>query len=305
MTAKACLAIFVIIAVAGLGSGLAAAADPPALDLTLGVSTDDTAPIQTSAHLSGSLTDLVGYRIGGWLTTGSGDSHGFLGDAYLDFKGPGIYAAGGQKFVVFGPAGGVLVSPGIRGGELKVDLSRVRLQVISGRTEFTPVTGGGPRISPGFPLGTVRPEEDMTAARVEFTLTPLTALLPLRVGVNFLDTLDEEGFSGDAELPLLPKVTAFGEYARFDSVGAWAAGVRFNDLRKVFGTSRATSAMLLVRDIPDGYAPAAVGATQYFPNQDGLAGGIYHELRPAGMGIGIWGDDEDAIITLFKHVPLG
>jgi len=300
-------AILFTVVIATLTAGLAlGAVAPAALDLSLGVSTADSAPFQASAFVSGGLTDVVGYRIGGWLVTGSGDTHSFLADAYLDFKGPRFYVAAGQKFVPFGPAGGVLVSPGIRGAEAKLDLPGVAVQVTTGRTEFTPVTGGGPRFTPSplFPAGAVRPEEDMTAARAELALTPLNRVIPVKVGVNLLDTLDDIGWSGDGEFTFLPALKGFVEFARFRSVSAWAAGVQLTDLRKAFGTKRATSGVLFYRRIPDDYAPAVVGATQYFPGQRGLAAGVYHELKPGRTGVGLFADEEDAILTLFKHFPL-
>ena len=57
------------------------------------------------------------------LVTGSGDSKSFLADAYLDYTRDKVYLAVGQKFVAFGPAWGLLVSPGLRGGEVKVELT--------------------------------------------------------------------------------------------------------------------------------------------------------------------------------------
>lgn len=284
-----------------------AAPAPSALDVTLGVSSDDAGPIQMSASLSGGMMDEVGYKIGGWLVTGSGDSKSFLADAYLDYTRDEVYLAVGQKFVAFGPAWGLLVSPGLRGGEVKVELPRTTLQVISGRTEFTPVTGEGPRWTPSplFPVGSVRPEEDLTAARVEFDLSPPFRALPLQVGVNGLRTIGETGVSGDLEIGLSRKLTLFGESAHFDGVHAWAAGLTLNELGPVFGTTRATSGVLIYRDVPDDYAPAVVGATAYFPAQQGLAGGIYHELVPARTALGVFADSENATLTLFRHIPLG
>lgn len=282
---------------------------PSALDLSLGVTTDENAPIQLGAFVYGDISDVIGYRVGGWLVTGSGDSHGFLADAYLDFKAPRVYVAGGQKFVVFGPAGGVLVSPGIRGGELKLDLPGVDLQVVTGRTQFTPVSGAGPRFTPSqlFPEGTVRPKEDMTAARAEFRLATAAGLIPVKAGVNLLDTLSDTGWSGDLEFPIFSMASLFGEYARFRGVDAWAAGLSLRDLRKAFRTERPTTAVIFYRQIPSDYAPAVVGASQYFPAQRGLAGGLYHELSSRGeakTAVGVFADKNDAILTFFRHQPL-
>ena len=301
------VALVAVVAALLGGWGVAGAAvAPSALDASFGLSTDDAGPIQLSAFVQGGISEVVGYRLGGWLVTGSGDTHSFLADAYLDFKGPKFYLAGGQKFVPFGPAGGVLVSPGIRGGEAKFDLPWLTLQVITGRTQFTPVSGGGPRFTPSplFPSGAVRPKEDMTGARAQFTLTPAKSILPVKVGVNLLDVLHRTGLSGDGEFSLLPNLKAFAEYARFRGVSAWAAGFSVTGLGKAFGTDRYTSAVVFYRRIPDDYAPAVVGASQYFPGQRGLAAGLYHELNPGRTGVGLFADNENAILTLFKHFPL-
>jgi hypothetical protein len=287
--------------------GIAGAQVPPqALDLTFGVTTDDVGRYQMSAFLSGGLTEMVGYKIGGWLVAGSGDTETFLADAYLDYKRGNFYLAGGQKFVAFGPAGGLLVSPGIRGGEARWELPRTTFQVITGRTEFTPVTGGGPRWTPSpvFPPGAVQANEEMTAARVQFDLSSPGRLLPLQVGVNGLRTLGETGFSGDAKIGLSRGLNLYGESAHFDGVHAWVVGVAFTELGRVFGTTRPTSGVLFYQDTPSDYAPAVVGATAYFPAQQGFAGGIYHELSPGRTGIGVFADSRDASLTLFRHIPL-
>ncbi len=287
--------------------GIAGAQGPPqALDITFGVTTDEVGRFQTSASLSGGLTEAVGYKIGGWLVAGSGDTKTFLADAYLDFKQEKFYLAVGQKFVAFGPAGGLLVSPGILGGEASLQLPRATFQLVTGTTQFTPVTGGGPRWTPSpiYPPGTVQSEEEMTAARVQFDLSSSSRPLPLKVGVNGLRILGETGLSGDAELGLSRGMKLYGESAHFDDVRAWVVGVALTELGPLFGTTRPTSAVLFYLDVPGDYAPAVAGATAYFPAQKGLAGGIYHELKTGRTGIGFFADSRDASLTLFRHIPL-
>jgi len=55
--------------------------------------------------------------------------------------------------------------------------------------------------------------------------------------------------------------------------------------------------------VPIGFVPAMVGATQYFEGQEGLAGGVYHQFN-ARYGLGLYADEDNAILTLFGNVPL-
>jgi len=55
--------------------------------------------------------------------------------------------------------------------------------------------------------------------------------------------------------------------------------------------------------VPVDFVPAAAGATAYFENMSGWAGGLYQELS-ARHAVGIFADRNDAILTLFGHVPL-
>jgi hypothetical protein len=292
----------VLLGLAMLGLVTAACAEtkwPSALSYSIGVSSDETAKIQTGAFLSGPLNESFGAKIGGWWITGGSDSRAFLGDAYIDYHNKQLYLAGGRKFVPFGPAG-VLVSPGIAGGEAQVHLDRVNLQVITGTLAFTPVTGGT-----RFTFaGNRSPADDhVTAGRAAFLVTEPSAAVPVTLGVNTLRLLDDTGWSGDVSIDANKWLNLFGESASFKDEHAHVYGVRLSNQKLVKDPSRYTMVVLYHRRIPVGFLPAAVGATQYFEDQKGLAGGMYHQFD-ARYGVGIYADNKNAIVTLFGYVPL-
>ena len=272
---------------------------PSAFTYSVGVSSDETSRIQTNAAFSGPLDENFGAKIGGWWIIGGEHNRAFLGDAYIDYRKHEVYLAGGRKFVPFGPAG-VLVSPGIAGGEAQFNSDRVSVQAITGDLAFTPVTGGT-----RFTFaGNRSPADDhVTAGRVAFKLTEPGAERPVVLGVNALRLLDQTGWSGDLSADLSKEWTVYGEGARFEDVSAHAYGVRWSDQKLQKDPSKYTMVVLYHRDVPIGFIPATVGASQYFENQQGWAGGIYHQFN-ARYGLGLYADEKNAILTLFGNVPL-
>jgi len=272
---------------------------PSALNYSVGLSTDETARGQVSAFLSGPINESFGAKIGGsWITAGS-DNRAFVADAYLDYREGPLYLAAGRKFVPFGPAG-VLVSPGISGGEAQLNYDRVSIQAIAGTLAFTPVTGGT-RFT--FAGNRSPADEDITAGRIAFRLTESGAPAPVTVGVNALDLLDETGWSGDISIDANRWLNLFGESAEFDDISANVYGVRLSNQKSREDPSRYTMVVFYHRRIPVGFVPAQVGATQYFEDQTGWVAGLYHQFGPE-YGLGLYADDEDAIISLFGYVPL-
>jgi len=272
---------------------------PSALSYTVGVSTDDSARVQTSAFVYGPLDGGFGAKVGGWWVTGGSDNRAFLGDTYLDYqKGP-VYLAGGRKFVPFGPAG-ILVSPGIYGGEARLECDRVTVQAISGSLAFTSVTGGT-RFT--FAGSSSPADQHVAAARVAVQFTQPNSETPVTIGGNVLHLLDKSGRSGDVSIGANECVSFFGEAAQFAGVHASAYGVRWSNQKTQRDPSRFTLAVLYHRRVPVGFEPAAVGATQYFEDQTGWAGGIYHQFQPR-RAVGLYADKDNAILTLFGYVPL-
>ena len=127
------------------------------------------------------------------------------------------------------------------------------------------------------------------------------ATVPVKLGVNWLDVLDDTGSSVDVEIGATKQVTLFGEAADFESNGN-AYGVRWSDA----ATRADEKVWILVfyhRDIEIGFVPAAVGASVFFENQRGWAGGLYHQFNMRNA-IGVFADSHDAILTWFTTVPL-
>lgn len=290
------VAMVAVIVAASVGS---AAPWPSSLSYTAGVSTDETARLQFSASLQGMFAEQWGAKVGGWWVTGGDDNRAFVGDAYLNYTGQSVYAAAGRKYVPFGPAG-VLVSPGIAGGELQFHQDRLTLQGIAGTLAFTPVTGGT-----RFTFGGSRApaDESMRAVRVALELTDPAAVNHTILGGNWLDLMDDTGVSVDFSADLNTRFTLFGETADFADENAYVVGLRYSNQKLCVDPAKYTMVTLYQRDIPVGYVPAAVGATNYFEDQTGLAGGIYHQFN-AKHGVGLFADSEEAILTLFGYVPL-
>lgn len=280
-----------------LMAGAAAPAEmswPASLHWTVGVSSDDTSRVQMSAHLKGPIGENLGLTVGGWWITGGSDNRAFAGDNYIDYDKSPLYLAAGRKFVPFGPAG-VLVSPGLEGAELGLSWDRVKVRAITGELAFTPATGqtrftyAGNRV----PL-----DEDVDAARAELALTGSDAVVPVTVGFNWLDVLGDDGTSWDLSLGLSQEFTLYGEVAEYADADATVYGVRWTDMYRRPGSVKHTIVVVYDRDIEVGFVPAAVGATQFFEGQDGIAGGIYHQFAPR-RAIGVYGDSDDVIVTLF------
>ena len=272
---------------------------PSSLSWTLGVSSDETSRIQTSATFKGPIGENLGLTLGGWWIGGGDDNRAYVGDAYIDYDSDSLYVAGGRKFVVLGPAG-LLVSPGLWGGELQLRSERVTVQAIAGTLAFTPVTGGTRFTYAG---NRVPSDEDISAVRVGVLLTDPNAAVPITVGGNWIDVLDDNGTSIDLDVGLSQTVSLFGEAAEYNDVEAHVYGFRWTDQRTTTDPVRHTIVVLYERDVPLGFVPATVGATQYFEEQDGWAGGVYHQFAPR-RGIGLYGDSNDVILTLFGYEPL-
>lgn len=283
----------------GFAAVCAGATWPSAFRYSAGVSTDETARLQLYAALDGMFTDRWGAKLDGWWVTGGDDNRAFVGDAYLNYTGESIYAAGGRKYVPLGPAG-VLVSPGIAGGEVQFHADRLTLQGLVGTLAFTPVTGGT-RFTYG---GSRAPaDESVRAARLALELTDPEAENHVIVGGNWLDVLDDTGVSVDLTADLTSRFSLFGETADFADENAYVVGLRYSNQKVCEDPSCYTAVTLYQRRVPIGYVPAQVGATNYFEDQTGLALGIYHQYT-SSRGVGLYADRDDAILTLFGYVPL-
>lgn len=295
-TAPCVLALILVFLLAS--SACAQTKWPSLFRYTVSLSSDDTARYQVSAGVSGPVTDYVNAKLEGWWIGGTADDRAFVGDAYVDFDRSPIYLAAGRKYVVFGPAG-VLVSPGIFGGEAKVDINRVQLQVISGSIAFTPGTGTT-RFT--FSGNRSASDENMTAVRLALPLTSPDAKVPVTLGGNWLDVLDDTGTSIDVEIGALPWLTLYGEAADYDEADAHVYGIRLSDAQ-LRNDGRAWILVWYNRDIEVGFVPAAVGATAFFEGQDGYAGGLYYQMN-SRQAIGVYADNEEGILTWFSTLPL-
>lgn len=280
-------------------AAVAATEWPSMLNYSIGLSSDEASRIQLGASVSGPLNENFGAKVGGWWILGGDDNRAFVGDAYLDYTRQPLYLAAGRKFIPFGPAG-VLVSPGITGGEVQYTADRVKVQAIAGNLSFTPVTGGT-RFT--FAGNRSPADENITAGRVQLHLTRPEEPRPVVVGLNVLRLLDETGISGDINIDVNSWLSLYGELAEFDGEHANVIGARLSNQKLIPDPTRYTMLVIYHRRIPVGFAPAAVGATQYFEGQDGFAGGVYHQIHPR-YGIGVYADQEDVIGTLFGWVPL-
>lgn len=292
------------LAAGALALGLAAGASaqtawPTSGSYSVGVSSDEAARIQVNANAGSPIGEHFSARLGGWWVMGEDTSRAFVGDAYLDFTQDPIYLAAGRKYLVLGPAG-ALVSPGVFGVEAQWRTPRMTAQALAGTLAFTPVTGGTRFTYAGSRSPA---DESIRAARVEVRVTDPTAEVPVTVGLNLLDVLEDTGRSADFAVQVADWLTLFGEAARYDKVDASVYGIRASDLARHPGGIHATSVVLYRRNIPIGYVPAAIGATHYFEGQTGWVAGVYHQLD-ARRGVGVYADQEDAIITLFGRRPL-
>ncbi len=271
---------------------------PSLFKYTVSLSSEDAARYQLSADFSGPIADYMNAKIQGWWIGGTADNRAFVGDAYVDFNRSPIYLAGGRKYVPFGPAG-LLVSPGLLGGELGLDINRWELRVIAGTIAFTPGTSAT-RFTYS---GTRAPsDESMTAVRLAIPLTGPGATVPVTLAGNWLDVLDDTGTSVDAQIGVLPWLTLYGEAADFGDERAHVYGVRLSDAH-LRDDGKAWILVLYERDIPIGYVPALVGACHFFEEQDGLVGALYYQMN-AYQAIGVYADNKDGILTWFHTIPL-
>ncbi len=290
------LAVSLVILAAG-----ASGADthwPTLFRYTVSLSSDDSARYQLSADFSGPIADYMNAKVQGWWIGGTEDNRAFAGDAYVDFDRTPIYLAAGRKYTMFGPAG-ILVSPGLFGGELRVDINRWQLHAIAGTIAFTPGTG-----TTRFTYGGARTasDESMTAARLSCPLTGPDARMPVVLSGNWLDVLDDSGTSLDLQIEALSWLTLYGEGADFGDADASVYGVKLSDAH-LRDDGRAWILVIYKRDIPVGYVPARAGACSYFEGQDGWVGGFYHQMN-SQQAIGVYADREEAIFTWFHTVPL-
>jgi hypothetical protein len=291
-------AVLCLIALA-LVSGVACAGQPwPSLmTYTLAVTTDEFSRYQLSLGFTGPISDKMSAKIEGWHIGGKGDDRTFVGDAYLDYKQKPLYLAAGRKYIPFGPLG-VLVSPGLWGGEVKLDFDRFAFQALAGQLAFTPGTSTV-RVNM---VGSRTPsDEDVVAVRGALTLTEPDAAMPVKVGLNWTDVDDETGSSVDLEIGLNKELSIFGESASCGEE-ANAYGIRWSDAAK-----RSDGKVWIVsfyeRNIDPGFVPASIGSSVYFQDQQGWAAGVYHQFS-ARNGFGVFADKNDAIFTLFGNVPL-
>jgi hypothetical protein len=272
---------------------------PAALYYTVGVSTDEASRIQSSATFTGPLSEDFGLTLAGWWITGGSNNRAFVGDAFIDYDRDPVYLAAGRKFVPFGPVG-MLVSPGIWGGEVKLTHDRVTVQAISGTIAFTPVTGGT-RFTYAGNRGPS--EESLTAARLAVALTDPSSPVPVTVGLNWIDVLDDSGTSVDVAIEANDWLGLFGEFADYNDAEARAYGIRLSDQKLRPDTVRHTILVFYHRSVPIGFVPAQIGASQFYEEQSGWVGGIYHQLNER-YGVGVYADNEDAVLTLFGYLPL-
>jgi len=293
------LPYLVVLVLLALASGMAAAQWPAAFDYTIGVTTEERSGIQLSGLLSGPISPEMSLKVGGWWVTRSSNNRAFVGDAYVDYTKAPLYLAVGRKYVPFGPAG-VLVSPGISGGEAKLTYERVQIQAITGGLAFTPLTGGTRFTYSG---NRAPSDENLTAGRVQIILTESGSDTPVVLGVNMLDILDDTGRSADISIAANKWLTLYGESAEYADVDASAYGIRISNEKTLTPPRLPTIAQFYHRKIPVGFVPAAVGASGYFENLNGWAGGLYQVL-PHNYAVGLFADKENAILTLFGHVDL-
>jgi hypothetical protein len=297
-TRQAVLFLFAL-ALAGLTISTACADTkwPSLMHYTLSLSTNEDARYQASLGFSGPIGENLGAKVAGWWIGGAGDTRAFVGDAYIDYTRKPLYLAGGRKYVTFGPIG-VLVSPGLFGGHLKIDLDRWDVQALAGTLQFTPGVG----ITRFSFSGARQPSDVSTAAvRVAGPLTGPEATVPVKLGLNWIRLKGDSGTSVDLQVEPNKRLTVFGEAATFDA-HASVYGIKWSD-EKLRTDGKVWIVVIYHRDVEVGFVPATVGASAFFENQRGVAGGIYHQLD-ARHALGLFADSHDAIVTWFTTVPL-
>lgn len=299
--------ILVVILLAALaGQALCAEAPrwPLKVDTALGINSRSDARFQLMGEVYGPFQRDLTLRVGGWLVYGGSDgTKGFLSNAYVGLDRPQFYLAAGQKFVVFGPAG-LMVSPGARGAEAVVKGRPLTLQLLGGRTQFTPPAGNAGRTTPNSdPLfGQDRERRDFFAARVEYDL--LKRERHSYIGLNSLWASSRSGASIDLDASAGPNKRFYAEVSSFDGSVAMLGGMRFTDLRETFHTARDTSLDIFWRKVPDDYFPAVIGASQYYADRSGLALTLQHKVSDLSA-FGLYGDGRGVQVNFFRFFDLG
>jgi len=301
MRVKISLALFIsaMILLSISGAWAAAAKWPGGIDMSFGAASPANARWQFSGEGYGTIVHGLTLKVGGWVVNGSEGTRGFLSNAYACWDRPTYYIAGGQKFVVFGPAG-LLVSPGARGGEIILKGTPITLQLLGGRTQFTPITGNAGRTTPNLdPLSAEhRLKRDFFAARAEYDLTRDGQ--HVFIGLNGLWMLSRAGASLDAELPVGKDQLLYGEIASFDGDSAELGGIRFTDFRKHLGTKRETTLDVIWKNVANEFAPGRYSATQYINGQSGISAGLSQKLSDVSS-IGLYGDSQGVLLNFSRH----
>jgi hypothetical protein len=303
---KATAPAVILILLALLVCGQLASADrgiwPTQIDFGIGVTSRSDSRLQVMAEGSGTAGEDLTLRIGGWLVHGDGSTTGHLSNAYVGLDKPNFYAAAGQKFVVFGPAG-LMVSPGARGAEVVLKGSPISLQLLGGRTQFTPPTGHcgrtTPNLEPGF--GEDREHKEFFAARVEYDLP--RGVSHTYLGLNTLWASSRNGVSADVETPAGEGRTLYGEISSFDSDGAELVGMRFPDVGKYFDTTKETTLDVFWRRIPEDYYPSIAAASQYYADSYGLGVGLHHKMS-SRSALGVYGDNRGVMVNFYRQFLL-
>jgi hypothetical protein len=303
MRTRGLVLMVVIIVLAGMSVAGAEELWPAGFDLSAGVCSRADARFQLAGEGYGVIAPGLTLRAGGWLASGNGNTHGYLANAYVGMDRPTYYLAGGQKFVVFGPAG-LLVSCGTRGAEAVIKGQPLTLHLLAGRSAFTPPVGIAGRTTPNTEpiFGSDRTHEQLVGARAEFDLLKKT--MHSYIGLNALWTTSKAGASLDLETPLfLRDRTFYLEVADFDGVSAQLGGVRFSNVNRYFHTSRDTSLEVFWKNVPNSFIPSQVGVSQYYPDRTGLSVGINHKISPL-TSVQLTGDSKGVQINLSRHFPL-
>jgi hypothetical protein len=294
------ITIFVL---AGALASFAAEDWPGSFDITAGVCSRADARFQLAGEGYGTISPGLTLRAGAWLASGDGTTHGYLANAYIGMDRPKFYLAGGQKFVVFGPAG-LLVSSGTRGGEVVIKGQPLTLHLLAGRSAFTPPFGIAGRTTPNTDpiFGTERIHEQLVAARAEYDL--IKGDNHSYLGLNTLWTTSKAGGSLDLETSLFsPGRTIYVEVSDFDGISAQLAGMRFKNVNRFFHTPRETTLELFWKNVPGNYIPAEVGASQYYAEHTGLSVALNHKLNSLSSVV-LTGDSQGVQVNFVRQFPL-
>jgi hypothetical protein len=279
---------------------------PVRVDTFIAFASRRNARLQLAAEGRGRLSHGLSLRVGGWLLSGTGSgvrgTRGYLGNAYVGMNRSKYYLAAGQKFVVFGPAG-LMISPGMRGGEAVLKGQPITLQLLGGRTQFSPLAGTADRTTPNNDpvFGSKRPRRDFTAMRAEYDFP--RGDHHSYAGLSSLWMDSKTGVSVDVETPFTNDRTFYAEVSSFNSVNAEVAGVRFNQFRRYLHTDRETVLNVYWINVEDNYLPAEYGATQYYPSSTGLGVYLSHRLGQ-NSSLGLSGDSRGVTLGVARSFIL-